>query len=249
MLQKSATPAPVEVSYSADSNMGNISMKSFEYKEIVDITSKDLIINIPSFHEADKNTVHTRTLDSLRLKVSTGPVVDFRSRDHIISYQPGCLPLIYPFHIDNFTIKWPKSSPKKPDGLVHNEQTAKMLYPKGYYVLVKRFSSKEEKRRIVAAIIRPEEFDQTHYAFENHLNLFHANGQGLPEDIAWGLLCYLNTEDVDNSFRLFSGHTQVNAFDMRRLTYPDTETLAQLGRIIKNRELNYINFKSALKEV
>jgi adenine-specific DNA-methyltransferase len=249
MLQKNNSPANVEVSYSADSNMNDISIKSFDYNEIIDTASKDLIINIPSYLVADNHTLHTKTLDSIRLKVSTGPVVDFRSRDNIISYQQGCIPLIYPFHIDSFTIKWPKTNPKKPDGFIHNDQTAKMLYPKGYYILVKRFSSKEEKRRIVAAIIKPEDFDQSHYAFENHLNLFHSNGQGLPEDIAWGLLCFLNTEEVDTSFRLFSGHTQVNAFDLRRLTYPGAETLTQLGRIIKYRELNYANFESALKEV
>jgi hypothetical protein len=65
--------------------------------------------------------------------------------------------------------------------------TVKQLYPQGFYVIVKRFSSKEEKRRIVAAIINPGSYSYTHYAFENHVNLIHCNGHGLEEDIAWGL--------------------------------------------------------------
>jgi adenine-specific DNA-methyltransferase len=60
---------------------------------------------------------------------------------------------------------------------------------------------------------------------------------------------YLNSEAVDNSFRLFSGHTQVNAFDLRRLQYPDNNTLIKLGQLIKTQELSYQNFESALKEV
>ena len=35
---------------------------------------------------------------------------------------------------------------------------------------------------------------------------------------------------VDSFFRHFSGHTQVNAADLRRIRYPDIEVLTALGR-------------------
>jgi adenine-specific DNA-methyltransferase len=63
--------------------------------------------------------------------------------------------------------------------------------------------------------------------FENHLNVIHRNRQGLPVAVARGLVAYLNSQAVDDYFRTFSGHTQVNATDLRRLRYPSLEQLEQ----------------------
>ena len=65
--------------------------------------------------------------------------------------------------------------------------------------------------------------------FENHLNVFHENKHGLPETLAYGLAAFLNTTAVDDHFRRFNGHTQVNATDLRLMKYPDRPTLAALG--------------------
>jgi hypothetical protein len=35
---------------------------------------------------------------------------------------------------------------------------------------------------------------------------------------------------VDNVFRRFNGHTQVNATDLRQLRYPSRDTLVQIGK-------------------
>ena len=45
-----------------------------------------------------------------------------------------------------------------------------------------------------------------------------------------GLAVYLNSTLVDLYFRQFSGHTQVNATDLRMLRYPDLESLTLLGQ-------------------
>ena len=65
--------------------------------------------------------------------------------------------------------------------------------------------------------------------FENHLNLFHENKRGLPRGLARGLAVFLNTTAVDESFRRFNGHTQVNATDLKRMKYPNRDTLIELG--------------------
>lgn len=61
------------------------------------------------------------------------------------------------------------------------------------------------------------------------MNVFHQNKQGLPEALAYGLAVFLNSTFVDESFRRFNGHTQVNATDLRRITYPGKTTLIALG--------------------
>jgi hypothetical protein len=119
---------------------------------------------------------------------------------------------------------------KKPNAIERNTDTEKWLYPSGFYCVVRRFSAKEEKRRIVASVVDPSAFgDVPVLGFENHLNLFHENKRGLPEALARGLAVFLNTTAVDESFRRFNGHTQVNATDLKLMKYPSRETLIELG--------------------
>jgi adenine-specific DNA-methyltransferase len=100
------------------------------------------------------------------------------------------------------------------------------------YVLVKRFSSKEQHRRITAAVYDPRRVAPTGVAFENHLNYYHRNGAGLPAPLSRGLAAYLTSTIVDLHFRQWSGHTQVNASDLRKLRYPTQEVLEDLGKCI-----------------
>ena len=165
------------------------------------------------------------TLAEIGLKVSTGKVVDFRAREYLRKDPAAAtVPLIYPQHMKDGGIAWPISGFKKSNALEDCEGTAKLITPAGTFVLTKRFSSKEEKRRLVASI-----YSGDRAGFENHLNYFHEDGIGLPDDLAAGLWAFLNSEAVDQYFRTFSGHTQVNATDLRNLPYPSRQQLLEAG--------------------
>jgi adenine-specific DNA-methyltransferase len=171
------------------------------------------------------------SLTALGLKVSTGKVVDFRARQNLHNVpQPGYLPLVYPGNLRQGEVHWPRQIGKAQAFSLVEESDRKALLPSGYYVLVKRFSAKEERRRIVAAVWDPTRHQGKPVAFENHLNVFHKNGMGLDRELAWGLCLWLNSTIVDRYFRTFSGHTQVNATDLRSLNYPDQPTLRRLGQ-------------------
>ena len=71
-----------------------------------------------------------------------------------------------------------------------------------------------------------------HVGFENHLNVYHCDGRGIDPRLARGLALYLNSSVVDIHFRQFSGHTQVNATDLRNLRYPLPDQLERLGAAI-----------------
>jgi adenine-specific DNA-methyltransferase len=168
-------------------------------------------------------------LGDLRLAVSTGKVVDFRARAYLRGDPgPRTAPLVYPAHFEDGVVVWPKAG-KKPNGLVDAPETAELWMPAGAYVLVKRFSSKEERRRVVAAVFDPSRVPGEKVAFENHLNVFHRGGAGLPRTFARGLAAFLNSTLVDTYFRQWSGHTQVNATDLRNLRYPSPRALEELG--------------------
>jgi adenine-specific DNA-methyltransferase len=85
----------------------------------------------------------------------------------------------------------------------------------------------------MAAIYDPTRIDAHLVGFENHLNYFHKQGKGLAADLAKGLALYLNSTIVDQYFRLFSGHTQVNAADLRKMPYPTHDQLLRLGAHVK----------------
>jgi adenine-specific DNA-methyltransferase len=170
------------------------------------------------------------TLPDLNLSVSTGRVVDFRARDYL-RQQPeeGTAALIYPTHLSRGSIAWPKAETRKPNALTIAEHSLDLLVPNEHYVLVKRFSAKEERRRVVAAVYDAERIPGQWVGFENHLNYFHRQGRGLPLQQARGLAAFLNSTVVDAYFRQFNGHTQVNATDLRNLKYPSLQQLESLG--------------------
>ena len=106
--------------------------------------------------------------------------------------EPGAVPLLYPAHFTGQNIEWPKPGIKKPNAIRRNIETEKWLYPLGFYCAVRRFSSKEEKRRIVAGVVQPDTFGTAEMlGLENHLNVYHENKHGLPEALARGLAIYL----------------------------------------------------------
>ncbi len=211
------------------------------YEEVVSPDDPDLVIHIAADEidtlVKDRLALFSNTLDDIGISVSTGRVVDFRVSDMLRdSTGPDTVPLIYPGHFVRGQVRWPNPKIRKPEAIIRSEATASMLLPPGCYVLVKRFSSKEEPRRVVAAVLEPESVAAPAIGFENHLNYFHINNGGLPLEIARGLASYLNSSLVDVYFRQFSGHTQVNATDLRMLRYPSREFLERLGARSRDRQ-------------
>jgi len=204
---------------------------TYDFNEIVKDNDIDHIIHIPdSNYGVSKVTLKQYSLSDLNIMVSTGPVVDFRSMEFLSSSKSNqTVPLFYPAHFSNYSLAWPKKEFKKNNYIINNKKSVKMLYPKGNYVLVKRFSSKEENRRISACLLQEDDFDFPYIGFENHLNVFHQNKKGLDIDLAFGLMAYLNSTYIDNYFRQFSGHTQVNASDLRKIPYPSLAILKKMG--------------------
>ena len=187
----------------------------------------------------------------LYFDISTEPVVDFRLKDKLVFNEPNKgIPLLYPVHIRNQEINWPIQL-KKPNAITLDENELKKLaFPKGYYILIKRFSSKEEKRRLYATLLTPSSLSFDYFTVENHLNIIHYQRGSLAKEVALGLTAWLNTSYCDNLFRNFSGHTQVNATDLRNMKYPSSDTLIEFGRLVegkKQEEYDKIFEKLALK--
>ncbi|MBU6360179.1 MAG: Eco57I restriction-modification methylase domain-containing protein [Chloroflexi bacterium] len=235
---------PVLISTSLSPNDLFITERLLKHQDIVNPNDPELFIHITpdnSGHQI-KELINSlsNTLATLGLAVSTGKVVDFRIKN-LLCNQPLdaksntlIIPLIYPSNLVNSGVVWPIHNNKKPNSIIKNAETNPLLVESGFYVLVKRFSSKEEKKRVVASVYDPTLFSSMQIGFENHLNYFHQNGKGFEQDLAKGLAAYLNSTYVDQYFRQFNGHTQVNATDLRNLKYPSTAQLIKIGRSLSN---------------
>jgi len=231
-LERGAAQGDVVVSTSHDNQFTDYETLIHPFSRIVFPDDAGAFIHVPTGDDAEvlRATNFRHTLSEIGVNVSTGPVVDFRMRDDLrADPEPGAVPLLYPGHFSGDSLFWPREGFKKPNAIRHNRQTEKWLYPGGFYAVVRRFSSKEERRRIVASVVDPTRLPPGMIGFENHLNVFHGGRRPLPEDLARGLTLYLNTTPVDRYFRRFNGHTQVNATDLRTMRYPSRDALSALG--------------------
>jgi len=239
-LRKGARQGDVVISTSTDATFGDLVSEAVTFSRIVLPADREQFIHIPVVQGGDALAglhAYRSVLADIDVSVSTGPVVDFRLKRHLRAMpgSNGDVPLLYPGHITSGKLEWPRIGFKKPNAIALNGDTKRWLYPAGFYVVVRRFSSKEERRRIVASLIDPRNLPNGPIGFENHLNVFHHNRGSLPEDVARGLVVYLNARIVDDWFRQFNGHTQVNATDLRSIPYPDIARLIELGRWSKAR--------------
>ena len=227
-------PKRVIISTSSGKRGGTLTQRAVDFCEIISPDDAAQFIHLPTDnqHTQARQTMDklSTSLAALGVSVSTGRVVDFRAKE-FLRQQPGhnTAPLIYPCHFNGGFVHWPREKTRKPNAIVSNEQTRELLVPAGVYVLVKRFTTKEERRRVVACIYDSHQIEAPLVGFENHLNYFHLAGRGLPMALAKGLAAFLNSSVVDVYFRQFNGHTQVNATDLRSLNYPTRAELEHLG--------------------
>ena len=233
-FERGGRQGTVTVSTSTDDSFSDMMVNEHPFNRIVFPEDLERFIHVPTTLEKSSIELSDAakfSLADIGVKVSTGPVVDFRLKDHLRDTpEPGTVPLLYPGHFSALGTEWPKPDSKKPNAIQFNDDTRKWLYPNGFYCVVRRFSAKEERRRIVASLVDPADFDGAPMlGFENHLNVFHEEKHGLPVTLAAGLAAFLNTTAVDESFRRFNGHTQVNATDLRLLKYPSRANLMRLG--------------------
>jgi adenine-specific DNA-methyltransferase len=234
-LERDGTQGEVTVSHSTDDSLGDLSTHVHQFDRIVFPDDSEQFIHVPTSHKRNmiERSPNIRfSLSEIGIEVSTGPVVDFRLEKHIQrKLGEGTVPLLYPGHFVGYTTQWPKEGIKRGNAIELNDDTKKWLYPIGFYTVARRFSAKEERRRIVASVVIPSAFPKaTMLGFENHLNVFHERKGGLPANLAHGLAAFLNTTAADDYLRRFNGHTQVNATDLRMMKYPCRQALIDLGK-------------------
>jgi adenine-specific DNA-methyltransferase len=181
---------------------------------------------------ADPFEAWTDTLESLGLKVSTGPVVAFRAADYIRENSDvGTVPLLWMQHVTHNKISWPIR--KKREHIEACNGSAWMLVPNSPMVVLRRFSPKEDQRRVTAAPYLGHLLGAA-IGLENHLNYIYRPGGEMSVNEAKGISSFLNSGLVDVHFRARAGSTQVNAFELRKLPFPTRVQLELIGNAVRS---------------
>jgi adenine-specific DNA-methyltransferase len=134
-------------------------------------------------------------------------------------------------------VKWPINKKNKEKCIMINSESKKILFPVQNCILLKRFSSKEQKRRINCSVLKKSIFKEFKYVgIENHLNSIYRVDGELTEEEAYGIAAILNCSIMDRYFRCLNGHTQVNATDIKNLKLPDIEMIRRIGQITQRKD-------------
>lgn len=174
---------------------------------------------------------YKQTPRNLGFQFKTGQVIEFRNTKYL-KFKKGAksIPLIHSCNIKDGKVDF-KAKKEKPRyyNIDKNNETYKIKNRN--MLLVKRFTSKEENRRLQLAVnIQSDNPDILFFATENHLNYMIKNNGEPSKCEIYGIYTILSSKKWDSYYRLISGNTQVNAEELNNMPMPDIETIQHIGR-------------------
>ncbi|UYZ64895.1 BsuBI/PstI family type II restriction endonuclease [Hymenobacter weizhouensis] len=235
---------PVQVLASeAGHDMHETTVQVCTLDELVDLGSQEKVLFLPT-NDAERALIADFKLWRHRLRdfgieVSTGPVVAFRVTEHLAEQPaPGYVPLLWIDHVRRGAIHWPNNRGRQQYIALVGGKRAGLL-PNRNYVLLRRFSAKDDKHRLIAAPYYREDWAQYDgVGIENKLNYFYALKGELTREQVAGLTALLNSAPYDAFFRVFNGNTQVSATEARALPMPSLATIEEIGRQTQGKTLD-----------
>lgn len=174
-------------------------------------------------------------LSDLGYVVTTGPLVWNRHKDQLRTIaEKTSLPLIWAESVtaEGFSFRSDRRNHVPYINVFYHQPH---LVTNKSAVLVQRTTSKEQNRRLLAAVL-PQNFLDANggVVIENHLNLVHPPKNMTPKISLETIAALLNTEAVDRAFRCISGSVAVSAYELNALPLPSVEQLIELERLIHN---------------
>ena len=235
--RKNGKEGKVTITTSKDKELNVSSTIEVDYADIISPKNGESFIRIPT-NALDVKILKIidkwpYTLKNMGMEISTGPVVDFRAKEHLRQeLTNGSVPLLWMHNMEKMRVTWPAKKNKKPSAITCSQETSPLLLPVRNYVLLKRFTSKEQRKRLDAAVLKQSDFPHEAVGIENHVNYIHKPNGSLTVIEALGVAALLNTGLIDNFFRSLNGHTQVNANEIRSLPMPTLSTIRKIGEMI-----------------
>ena len=174
-------------------------------------------------------------LSNIGYVVTTGQLVWNRHKQQLRTIaEKASLPLIWAESIstEGFTFR---ADRRNHVPYINVEENQPHLITRHATVLVQRTTSKEQNRRLLAAILPQSFIDSSGGAvIENHLNLVHSPANFTPKVSLATIAALLNSEAADRAFRCISGSVAVSAYELNALPLPTVQQLLDLERSIQS---------------
>ena len=238
----------VVLSYSEGlSDLVTPAIKEVQRKEIIDLTSKELILHLPVSLEDEKIIRLFKSwdgnLNKYHIQISTGPVVAFRSKEQLCETSgEGTAALYWLHNVIKMLADHPVVKEGKPQFIHINEMSVSTLLPNKNYVLLRRFSSKDDNSRLIAAPYFGNMTSCAHVGIENKLNYIYRPKGHLNRMEVMGIAALLNSDLFDNYFRTFNGNVNVSATELRERPMPPLEVFESIGiDLIAMNDYSWVN--------
>lgn len=212
--------------------------KNYLQKELIDYRSKEKIIHLPTNNKdeliIDLFKGWNGNLNKYGIQISTGPVVAFRTEEYIReTYENGAVflaPLYWLHNVTKMKVTYPLPRKDKGQYIQLCEQTKAYLIPNRNYVFLRRFSSKDDKSRLIAAPYFSTPNNPFYIGVENKLNYIYRPKGHLERTEVMGIAALLNSTLFDMYFRTFNGNVNVSATELRAMPMPPLETIKEIGK-------------------
>lgn len=167
------------------------------------------------------------TLPSIGLKMHTGLTVDFRNRELLHDDEcEGSSPILYSQHIKSGRVVFPI---EKDCQYILTDQKG-LLQKNKNYLLCKRFTAKEEKRRLQCGIYLSEDYPKyKNISTQNKINFIDSKNTDMSKELTFGLYTLFNSTLYDNYYRILNGSTQVNSTEINTMPVPPINVIENFG--------------------
>lgn len=228
--KSSKKPSEITIT-TTQSNHDFSNITTFEAPYSTVISGKDHYVYLVT-NEQDVKTLERLnqwgdTLPSIGLRMKTGLTVDFRNRDALRNVAgDSSVPLFYSQHIQAGKVLFPIG---KEHEYIATDQ-AGLLQPNTNYLFVKRFTAKEEHRRLQCGVYLARKCPSyTKISTQNKIN-FIGGIQDLSECIVYGLYVLFNSTLYDCYYRILNGSTQVNSTEINSMPVPPLASIESMGK-------------------
>ena len=235
---RKVTEAPKTVTITTSSTSDFSDNTFFEAPYSVVVPDSHYVFLVTDEQEATtlaKLSAFSDTLVSVGLPMKTGIIVDFRTREVLREEDgPETYPLLYSQHIRDGRVIWPAGK----EGEYICTDREGFLQENVNYLLVKRFTAKEEKRRLQCGIYNCADYPQYRFvSTQNKVNFIKCDTL----EKAYGLYVLLNSTLYDTYYRILNGSTQVNSTEVNSIPVPDADTISAMGRQLMGGSLSEEN--------
>nr|MBK9652307.1 Eco57I restriction-modification methylase domain-containing protein [Bacteroidota bacterium] len=233
-------------------------IKYFNSSELIDLNSKEKILHLPTSDKEESilNLVSNweNVLSDFNIKISTGPVVSFRALDYIQNnYENGTVflaPLFWLHNVNKMILEWPKQLKEKGQFIRIESGSKSLLIPNKNYILLRRFSTKDDKSRLIAAPYFCNYAKSDYIGVENKVNYIYRKDGHLDRDEVVGLCALLNSELFNTYFQIFNGNVNVSATELREMRFPPLNNIKEIGnKIILSNDYSMNNVNSIVNEL